>query len=355
MPDSRFVVETERLIWDESGLVSNNMLDSIRKKGTENLPLLTVLLALVISPLFIRSPYLLHLVIMSLMWGVCAASWDLVFGYMGIFHFAQIAFLGIGAYSSGLLCMYLSVSPWLGLFFGGVVAGALSLALSLPTLRLKATYMTLVSLGFVFALFYITSSWTSFTRGELGLWGIAPLFEAAAKVGYYYTILVLFLASMAILYAIVRSRYGFALIAIKGSEDSAKSLGVGVTKVKILIFLISAVLTGIMGGFYAHYILLVSPEILAMDAMIDLMAMAVIGGTGSLVGPVIGAFLVTFLLEYFRIVGEFRFLIYAAALIFIMMVRPRGIYGGLSDLIEWITGKRRSADWARLEAGASNP
>jgi branched-chain amino acid transport system permease protein len=109
-----------------------------------------------------------------------------------------------------------------------------------------------------------------------------------------------------------------------------------------------------MGGFYAHYILLVSPEILAMDLMIDLMAMAVIGGTGSLTGPVLGAFLVTFLLEYFRIVGEYRFLIYAAALIFIMMLRPRGIYGGLRDLMEWIREKRKLTDWPGLEAGASN-
>jgi len=139
---------------------------------------------------------------------------------------------------------------------------------------------------------------------------------------------------MSFLYLTVNSKYGLALVAIKGSEDSAKSLGVKTTKIKVLVFLVSAALTGIMGGFYAHYVLFMSPDILAMDPMIDLMAMAVIGGTGSLVGPVIGAFFLTLLLEYFRIIGEYRFLIYAGALIFIMMSRPRGIYEELRKLIE---------------------
>jgi branched-chain amino acid transport system permease protein len=306
----------------------------IQKKEINKILLASVLIILTILPLIVKSPYVLHLVIVSLIWGICAASWDLVFGYMGIFHFAQIAFLGVGAYASGLTCMYLSISPWWGILWSGIVAGLLSLALSLPTLRLKETYMTLVSLGFVFTLFYIVSSWTNFTKGENGLWGIPPLYEEVSKVSYYYTVLGFFILSMAVLYAIVKSRYGLALIAIKGSEDSSKSLGINVTKVKILIFLISSILTGITGWFYAHYILLMTPEIFKMDLMISVMAMTVIGGSGSLVGPVIGSFLITFLLEYFRIVGEYRFIIYSGALFFIMMLRPKGIYGGLKSLIE---------------------
>jgi branched-chain amino acid transport system permease protein len=306
----------------------------IQKKEINKILLACVLITLTILPLIVKSPYVLHLVIVSLIWGVCAASWDLTFGYMGIFHFAQTAFLGVGAYASGLTCMYLSISPWYGILWSGIIAGMLSIALSLPTLRLKETYMTLVSLGFVFALFYIVSSWKSFTKGEDGLWGIPPLYGEVSKVRFYYTAFALFIISMALLFGIVKSRYGLALIAIKGSEDSAKSLGVEVTKVKIIIFLISAILTGIAGWFYAHYILLVTPEILKMDSMISVMAMTVIGGTGSLAGPVLGAFLITFLLEYFRIVGEYRFIIYAAALFFIMMLRPKGIYGGIQNLIE---------------------
>jgi branched-chain amino acid transport system permease protein len=306
----------------------------IQKKNINKILLATVLIILAILPLTVKSPYIIHLVIISLIWGVCAASWDLVFGYMGIFHFAQTAFLGVGAYASGLTCMYLSISPWWGILWSGIAAGVLSIALSLPTLRLKETYLTLVSLGFVFTVFYIVSSWTSFTKGENGLWGIPPLYDEVSKIRFYYTAFVLFILAMTLLYGIVKSRYGLALIAIKASEDSARSLGVEVTKVKIVIFLISAILTGITGWFYAHYILLVTPEILKMDPMITIMAMTVIGGSGSLAGPVLGAFLITFLLEYFRIVGEYRFIIYAAALFFIMMLKPKGIYGGIQSLIE---------------------
>jgi len=295
--------------------------------------LIALLIVFALTPFVTKNAYFLHLIIVSLMWGVCAASWDLVFGYMGIFHFAQTAFFGVGAYASGLTCLYLAISPWWGILWSSITAGLLSLALSLPTLRLKETYMTLVSLGFVFALFYVISSWTGFTKGENGLWGIPSLYDEVSKVSYYYTILVFFVLSMAVLYAVTKSKYGLALIAIRSSEDSAKSLGVNVTGVKIFIFLISAVLTGVMGWFYAHYILLVTPEILKMDTMISVMAMTVIGGAGSLAGPVLGSFLITFLLEYFRIVGEYRFIIYAAALFFIMMLKPKGIYGGIQNLI----------------------
>ena len=293
-----------------------------------------ILLLIILWPLFIKNAYILHLLIMIMLWGVCAASWDLVFGYMGIFHFAQIAFLGIGAYASALLTNNLGISPWIGIFFGGVVAGCFGGGLAFPTLRLKETYLTLMSLGFVYAIFYLTSAWTSFTRGENGFWGIEPLISGSGKIGFYYTMCVLFVFSMSFLYLIVNSKYGLALVAIKESENSAKSLGVKTMKIKVLVFMVSAALTGIMGGFYAHYLLFLSPDILGLDPMVDLVAMAVIGGTGSLFGPVIGAFLLTLLLEYFRIIGEYRFLIYAGALIFIMMSRPRGIYAEVKKLIE---------------------
>ena len=219
----------------------------IQKKEINKILLAYVLIILTILPLIVKSPYVLHLVIVSLIWGICAASWDLVFGYMGIFHFAQIAFFGVGAYASGLTCMYLSISPWWGILWSGIVAGLLSLALSLPTLRLKETYMTLVSLGFVFTLFYIVSSWTNFTKGENGLWGIPPLYEEVSKVTLLLHCIRFFYSLHGCIICHCKSRYGLALIAIKGSEDSAKSLGINVTKVKILIFLISSILTGISG------------------------------------------------------------------------------------------------------------
>lgn len=296
---------------------------------------LSVIIVLCILPPLIRSPYIIHLIIMTLIWSVAAASWDLVWGYMGQFHFGQITLLGIGAYASALISMHWSVSPWLAILLGGFFAGTISLCISLPALRLKPIYLAVVTFSFLEMVFYIVSTWKDFTGGREGICNIPPLFEVYSLHSYYYVAVGLFAISMGILYTLVNSRYGLALKAISHSEPSAKSLGIEITNFKILFILISGVLTGIMGGFYAHYLLMLSPSMLAEEGMIKIMVMTEVGGLGSIYGSVIGSFLLTFLLEYFRIAGEWRFIIYGAALILVIMVRPKGIYGGLADLVEW--------------------
>lgn len=276
---------------------------------------------------------------MSMLWAITAMSWDITTGYMGRFHFAQATFLGIGAYASTLISMHLYVSPWLSMPLGGIVAGVFSLGLSLSTLRLKGWYMALVSLAFAELVRRIIVSWVSVFGGLSGIWGIPSLFKVAEMSHYYYTVVGLYAISITIFQCIVKSRYGLAIVAIRESSPSARSLGIEIIKIEIVIFFVSAALTGIAGAFYAHYVQSISPPLLELGTMIDVMAMAMLGGGGSLYGPTIGAFMITLVLEYFRIVGIYRFIIYGVSLIIIMLFRPKGIYGGIANLVGQIRSK----------------
>ncbi len=289
-----------------------------------------------VVPLATKEPYMIHILIMSLVWAVAAASWDLVWGYMGQFHFAQVTLLGIGAYSSAIMSMRLPMSPWLSIPLAGLIAGGVSIAISLPAIRLKPMYLAVVTFSFLQIVYYTAISWVDFTGGFVGLIGVPPLFSVTSVLSYYYLAVALFTLSISTMYVLVNSRYGLALKAIRGSEPSAGSLGVEISRFKILFIFVSAFFTGVMGAFVAHYLGSVGPYLLTSQGMIKIMVIAEVGGLGSLYGSVIGSFLLTFLLEYFRFVGVWRFIIYGAALILIMMIKPRGIYGGIVDVVEWI-------------------
>lgn len=315
------------------------MLDYIRRNISKIILPLSIVIVLCILPLPIKSPYILNLLILSLIRSIAASSWDLCYGYMGVFHFAQITFLGIGAYASALICMHLSVSPFLTMFLGGIIAGVSSLFISLPTLRTRGIFLSLLSFAFTMMVFYIIGNWTDVTRGLLCLYGIPPLFAGVSVLSYYYTAVGLFAISIGVLYAIVKSRYGLSLIAINTSSPSASSLGVEILRTKVVILAITAFLAGMAGGLYAHYHGMLAPSVLDISAMIDMMIMAVFGGLGSLFGPVLGVFVITFSMEFFKIVEEYRFIIYSIMVILIMVYKPRGVYGVITDLVELIKGR----------------
>lgn len=293
-----------------------------------------LLLLLIFLPIWVKDPYLLHLLIIAMIWSVAASNWDLLVGYMGMFNFAQAAFLGIGAYSSALISMHLGVTPWLSLLLGGLITGTFSIVIGLPVLRLAGAYVAMVTLAFSEAIRITISNWTGFTRGVMGLWGIPPLFGGSGKIPYYYSALALLILSTLILVIWTRSRYGIASIAIKESKSSSESLGINITGFKLAAFFVSSSLTGIAGGFYAFYVLLLSPVLLDLHHMFDIMAMGIIGGIGTIFGPIIGAFIIIFSLEYLRAVGEYRFLIYGVLLILIMLLKPQGLYAGVIELLK---------------------
>ncbi len=298
-----------------------------------------MVIILLILPVFIQDPYIMNIIILSLLFAVLACSWNLICGYTGIFTFGHQAFFGIGAYVSALLSMKLGLSPWLGLLVGGGAAALIGLFIGLPCLRLRiAPYIAITTLAFSEIARIVCMNLVGLTRGELGLWGIPEFpdipiwgdvvisFSGGDRTAYYYVILVVFFASLVLIGWMMRSYIGLAFRAIRDEQDAALSLGIDTTRFKLLAFITSSFLAGVAGSFYAHYILILTPtSVFSVGLMTEVIAVTLVGGLGTFWGPVIGAFSLTVLLEYLREFGEYRFMIYGAMLVATIMFMPKGV------------------------------
>lgn len=212
-----------------------------------------------VFPLFVKSPYVLHIMISCFIFSVYVGSWNILFGYMGVYCFGQQAFFGIGAYTSALIVVKLGFPILPAMLIGGIAACLSSLIVALPTLKLKGAYVALVTLAFAEVTRIICSNWIDFTRGQLGL-SVPAFFPGASRIGPYYIGFILFFVSTIIFYRLIHSSFGSVTIAIRESQEAAESLGVDVVKYKFLAFLISSFFTGLAGTFYAHYIQILTPD-----------------------------------------------------------------------------------------------
>ena len=281
-----------------------------------------------IFPLLVKSPYILHVMILCFIWSIYVGSWNILFGYMGVYCFGQQAFFGLGAYTSALLVIKAGFPIFAAMLLGGAVASLSSLIVALPTLRLKGAYIALVTLAFSEVTRIICSNWIDFTRGQLGL-SVPALFPGASRFGPYYLGFILFFVSLMIFYRVIHSSFGSVTTAVRESQEAAESLGVDVVKYKLLAFVLSSFFSGIAGAFYAHYIQILTPEIMALGNIVDVLVYGVFGGLGTLAGPVVGSFLLKFLSEYMRFLEQLRFLIFGLIIILGVIFLPEGLVGKL--------------------------
>jgi branched-chain amino acid transport system permease protein len=279
------------------------------------------------------------MIILSLVYSILALSWNFLCGYIGIFSLGHQAFFGIGAYVSALLTMKAGVSPWFGVIIGGIVCTALSFIIGLPCLRLRsAPYIALTTLCFSEIARIICTNLVTLTRGDMGLWGIPhfsdiplPLigiitFKGTASLSYYYLILIIFIITIMILYFSLKSHIGLAFRSIRDSREAAESLGINITFYKLLAFMISTFFAGVAGGFYAHYLLILTPSsAFSVGMMIEVLTFTMVGGIGTFMGPVVGAFSLTLGLEYLRFLGEYRLIIYGILIVAIVLFMPQGL------------------------------
>ncbi|CAN7777892.1 branched-chain amino acid ABC transporter permease [Variovorax sp. LjRoot84] len=290
-------------------------------------------------PGFSGNAYVLHVAILAMIHAVFAASWNLATGITGLKSFGHQAFFGIGAYGSALLSMQAGLSPWFSVWIAALAAAAAGCLIALPVLRLKSVpHVAIVTLAFAEIVRLVLSNAKELTRGEMGLSGIPALpdivvfglrvvhYDVAAKTGYYYTALALLLLSLLCLGAVIRSRTGLALMAIRDSETAAESLGIGLTAHKMAAFALSALLVGLAGAFYAHYVLVLTPGSAAgVELMMLIVSIVLVGGLGSFAGPVIAAFVLTCGLEGLRGLGEYRMLIYGGLIVVVVLGFPDGL------------------------------
>lgn len=303
-----------------------------------NKKLITIgVLVLLVLPLFIYDKsYFMHILILCLVWSVVASAWDLIMGYASIFSFAQIAFFVVAGYTTGMLSKYFGLSPWLGIFPGAVVATVAGIAIGLPCLRLKGIYIAVATLSLHLILpTLLTQGRVYGTGGSHGLAGIPPFQVGGYTFGHlswYYLLLIVSLVLLFAIYKIINSHLGVAFVALRDAEQFAKSLGINEYKHKIIVFAISAFITGIMGGLYTHYMGAISPATLRTDIFLMVIAMVLFGGLGRFPGAVIGAFAITFMNELLRPAGTFRLLILGAIIVVTMVYIPNGLMGILEYL-----------------------
>jgi branched-chain amino acid transport system permease protein len=289
-------------------------------------------LAAAALPLAQPSPYLLHVAILTGIAVLLVQSLNLVLGYCGLLSLATPAFFGIGAYVATLLSLRFGLDSSLT-FAAAAGAGVVTaVALAVPSLRLSRHSFVIVTLSFTLLLQLIATNWIDLTRGALGIANIPPprLFGIAwtDRTVWYYGLLAAAALSVASTWMIVGSRVGRALIATRDNEVLAIAVGLATLRLKIFAFAVSGAYAGFAGAAYAHYLTYIDPGVFGFGLTESLLIMVILGGPGTLWGPVVGAIVFTALPEFLRLTPELRSLLYGAILLAIVLFLPRGLLGG---------------------------
>ena len=264
-----------------------------------------------------------------------AIGLDFILGYAGQLNLGQSAFYGIGAYVSTLLITRLGVPFWIAFGCGVVLAGIAGMLLSLFAVRLRGHYLAIASLGFAVITYQILLNWISLTQGPLGIYAIPPPpalyvpglpaidFKNLANL-FYLTAGFAFLFYV-LLDQLVRSPIGETLTAIREDEVSAASLGINCQKWKVFAFAIGSSIAGAAGCFYASFVGTLVPDAFFITESFTILAMVIVGGMGTLIGPVFGAILLTVLPELLRGIGDLRLIVYGVLVTLVVLFMPGGM------------------------------
>jgi branched-chain amino acid transport system permease protein len=283
---------------------------------------------LALLPLVMQS-YWLHVMIVAFYYAVLAASWALLAGYGGQFSFGHMAFMAIGAYTAGLIGNHFGVPIVAGIALGTLAAGVAGLAIGWLTLRFKAAYLALFTIAFSEILRTIIRAEPQITRGDRGL-SLTPLFpESLSRVPPYFVMLGVMIASMLFMYWLAQSRVGLFLRAIREDEEAAAARGIDVVRYKVLTFVITSMIAGLVGGIFAHYITIITPNIMVIPQMGLVIAMAIIGGVESLLAAAIGGILIQIGLELLREFGAWRMVIFGGLLVITLRFARNGLLAPL--------------------------
>lgn len=297
---------------------------------------LVVLAVLALLPLAISSPYWLGVLIVSMYFAMLSCGWNLLAGYTGQFSLAPAAFAMLGAYTTGLLAYHWKAPLWIGLPMSIVVPGLIGLMLGRIVLRLSGPYLALTTLSFAEIVRLVIYNSIDFTRGDQGL-NVPGLMDS--RVGYYFLFLAALAAVTIVVFLVLRSPTGRYLQAIRDDEIGAASRGIDVVRAKNWAFLVSCAICGFAGGLYGTFAQLVSPELGLISQTGIVIAMVVIGGMGTLVGPLIGAMLVYVASEMLRDVGNIQMIVFAL----LVIVFARFFREGLWGLARQALARRRAA------------
>ena len=284
-----------------------------------------------IAPAILRTPYAYRLVTVALMYVLLAQGLNFIVGYLGQNTFGHSAFWGIGAYTTAILATKLGWSTIPAMAASILITGVLGLLLGVPSMKMKGVYIVIVTVGFCEIIRLVELNWTELTNGPLGIKSIPkPDFfgwEIKSNIAFYYYILVLVVFITYILARLLHSRFGRAVVAIREDELAASAMGIHTFQYKIWTFAISAMVAGAAGTFYAQYIGYIDSNAFTTQVSTEILVMVIFGGLGNMIGPFLGAGILTVLPEIIRGLSDYRMLIYGFLLVVLMLVRPTGVMG----------------------------
>lgn len=285
--------------------------------------LLAAVLAVAALPWLLQTPYWRGILVLCAMNVLLAMSLNLVLGYTGQLNLGQSAFFAIGAYVSTILVKTYAWNFWVASLAAVAAAGLLGLALAAFAVRLRGHYLAIASLGFAVITHQVLVNWENVTQGVRGIYGVLP--PVGSMVGLFYLVAGIALLVYVLIDNLVRSPVGDTLRAIREDEISAASLGVNGALWKAFAFSLGAAIAGLAGCFYPGFVGTLVPDAFNIIESFTMMAMVIVGGMGTMLGPVIGAIVLTFLPELLRDFGEFRLMVYGLALTLVVLFMPGGI------------------------------
>ncbi|MBO8172953.1 MAG: branched-chain amino acid ABC transporter permease [Bacillaceae bacterium] len=317
------------------------------------------IVVLLLLPLFIKNQFLLHMFILIFLGVIYGQSWNLLGGFTGQISFGHALFFGIGAYGTAKFLTSDSLSkigvifnhqadPILAIIFGGLMTILVTFLMGTIIFRLSGPYFGLGTLAMAEIGLVIAMNLKSVTNGGEGILlldtpSIGP-FELMGKTSFYYLILVLMLLTVFFVYQIMRRKMGYFLLAIREDNQAAEAMGVPTKRYKILALMASAFLSALAGGFYTLYVGFISPhDVFSVHTSVEMIFITIVGGVGTLMGPVVGAVVLTVLSEVFKSYFDNAYLIvYGLLLILVILYMPEGIYGYLKK--KWNARKKVMAD-----------
>ncbi|MGB5423810.1 MAG: branched-chain amino acid ABC transporter permease [Desulfobacterales bacterium] len=305
-------------------------------------------------PLVFSEAFHQHIFITIVINSILAVSLGIVVGYLGELSLAHGAFFGIGAYTSALISINLNVPFFVALPLAVLFAGIMGYLIGIPALRLSGHYFAIATLGFQGIVILMIINLVDLTRGPMGLGGIPPVgpyhifgltISFLQKLPYYYLALAVLLIVLLITRNLLRYKFGQAFIATREDPLLAASIGIKTGRFRLLAFSLSAAMAGAAGSLYAHYALFISPDSFHLSESIYIATMVIIGGRATILGPLIGAIVLTAVPEALRFAGGLQFVLYGLMLMVVVIFMPKGLVG----LLDRFKRKSRSVQLTTLE------
>jgi branched-chain amino acid transport system ATP-binding protein/branched-chain amino acid transport system permease protein len=300
-------------------------------------------IALAVYPLISDDLYYQNMIILSLVFAIGAVGLNIISGYGGYISLGQGAFLGLGAYTLAIMSQRVDASVWLWVPLAGVVAGVFAALLGVIALRTRGPSFVIITIAFLFLLQLVAVNWRALTHGTAGISLPLPMWSIDIQNWpFYYSLYALLAASLLLSWRIRRTKFGMGLIAMREDEDKATTVGIDTPVYKLLGFVASAVFVGMAGAIYGYYLAFVDPlGMFNILLSVQILLSMLLGGRGTLWGPVLGAFLIEPLNEFSNNSlggGNARLLVFGGLMALVVLFLPRGILPAVGD---WIEARRK--------------